>query len=137
MTTLTPNYSAMTNSMAARAYAHQEGLAVNYEDAREAFCNQYVVGQLLAITRNPLAESDIKSDMSIWHRFSERQFGNDRLNVAMCRMLAYMANVDDTHIDYLRTVSSELADVALLVRDDVSDMLHEEASGHVDGEGEI
>lgn len=126
------DYRNMSGEMAADALAIDEGVAVSAEDARERYCDTYVSEQLAGIKARPLHESDIEPDMSIWHRFSERQFVNDRLNVSMCRMLAYMGNASDKDLDDLRTVSGVLADVADVVRSDMRDMLLEEAGGYFD-----
>lgn len=125
------------NGMAARNYAHEEGLLQRHDDARDSMITQYVADQLAAIKNRPLTGSTITDNVNIFRRFNERHTYTERLDLAMCRMLAYMANVDDEQLGYLRTVSSELADAAMLIRDDVSDMLGEEAAGHLDGGGEI
>ena len=122
------NYSMMSNDGAADALAHDEGKAQAYDDARHDYAEQYVESELERMKRYPLAD-----DQSMWHKFAGRQaHREDPLNNALSRLLVRIAMAGKQEINLLSQVGLEYSDAALLIRDDLRDMLLIEGSEQFD-----
>ena len=118
------------NSSAADQYAHDEGKLQDAEDARESYIEGYTADQIKSFSKQTLRDTD---GLSLWHLFSERQAETDYpLNDALTKMLAVLAVMPSVDIDYLRTLSSPMADAAKLIQQDIETLLGEEASGDWD-----
>ncbi|MFP2768074.1 hypothetical protein [Oceanisphaera sp. KMM 10153] len=101
-------------------------------EAREACCDQHLAEQLAGFARYPMGEHR-EDGFSLWHLFAERQFERgEPMEQPLARLLAVFTTMSSAAIDGLRDIDSNLADVALLLRDDVRDLLLEEAAGEFD-----
>ena len=120
------------NGMAARNYAHNEGLLQDCDDARDDFSKSYLKHQLAAVKKDPKHEPKFGIG-TIWEQFSERMCERcEPLNTPLSRLLAEYAALTKDDIDNLRTVSVTQADAAMLIRDEIHDMLLERASDEFD-----
>lgn len=127
-----PNYRAMSNDMAADALAQHEGHQQAREDARWWCCNYYADTMLKEYSKRPAGDAR-DGTMSLWSLFAERQCERgDPLDKPLSRMLISIATMSDDAISSLRTSSSDVADAALLIRDDIRDLFLEQAAGEFD-----
>lgn len=113
-----------------REHAHQEGMLQDLELARENYCDGFLREQLAGIKKSPVRWT--LSDIALWPAFAERQGFIASLDAPLSRMLAECANMSDADIANLRTVSNTTADAFQLMRDDIHNMLLEEAGGLFD-----
>lgn len=126
------------NDMAARNHAAEEGRLQLEQDYRENMCYQYLIDQLADIKKEATAAtSEVEKDMTIWHRFSERQDYSEAIHYELCTLLAWIANADGDTLENLQTLSSDLSMATFKIQDDLHNMLLEEAAGHIDGGGEL
>lgn len=127
-----PNYSAMSNDQSADALAQHEGHQQARGDAREWCCNDYADTMLKEYSKRPAGDAS-DGTMSLWSLFAERQCEHgDPLDKPLSRMLISIATMSDDAISSLRTSSSDVADAALLIRDDIRDLFLEQAAGEFD-----
>ena len=128
----TTDYRSMNPARAADALAEQLGREQARDDAREAYCAEQLATKLSEYAKRPGGDLRDHTE-SLWTLFAERQCEHcDPLEQPLSRMLAAIANMSDDAINALRTASCDVADAALLVRDDIHNLFLDEAGGEFD-----
>ena len=128
----TTDYRSMNPARAADALAEQLGREQARDDAREAHCAEHLAAKLSEYAKRPGGDLRDHTE-SMWQLFADRQCDHcDPLEQSLSRMLAAMATMDDAAIYALRTSSCDVADAALMIRDDIRSLFLEEAAGEFD-----